>query len=55
MAVVRQRWLLAPLFRLLATPRVVRQVLAQAYPSGANVDGELVELLLQLPPRWPPT
>ena len=30
MAVVRQRWLLAPLFRLLATPRVVRQVLAQA-------------------------
>lgn len=47
MAVVRQRWLLTALFRRLATPRVVRRVLAQAYPSGANVDEELVELLLR--------
>jgi pimeloyl-ACP methyl ester carboxylesterase len=31
---------------------VVRQVLAQAYPSGANVDGELVDLLYQ-PSRDP--
>jgi Predicted hydrolases or acyltransferases (alpha/beta hydrolase superfamily) len=42
---VRQRWLLAPLFRLLAQPRFIRQVLAQAYPSGAHVDKELVNLL----------
>jgi pimeloyl-ACP methyl ester carboxylesterase len=46
-AVVRQRWLILPLFRLLATEAVVRSVLAQAYPSGAHVDGELVQLLLQ--------
>ena len=44
-ASVRQRWLLAPLFRLLARPAFIRRVLAQAYPSGANVDGELVQLL----------
>jgi len=42
---VRQRWLLAPLFRLLARPAFIRRVLAQAYPSGANIDAELVELL----------
>jgi len=42
---VRQRWLLAPLFRLLARPAFIRRVLAQAYPSGGNVDAELVELL----------
>lgn len=42
---VRQRWLVGSLFRLLARPRVIRQVLQQAYPSGANIDDELVELL----------
>lgn len=42
---VRRRWLLAPLFRLLARPAFIRRVLAQAYPSGANVDAQLVELL----------
>jgi pimeloyl-ACP methyl ester carboxylesterase len=42
---VRQRWLVGNLFRLLARPAVIRQVLRQAYPSGANVDDELVELL----------
>ena len=42
---VRQRWLLAPLFRLLARPAFIRRVLAQAYPSGGNVDAELVGLL----------
>jgi pimeloyl-ACP methyl ester carboxylesterase len=52
MAVVRQRWLIAPLFRLLATPAFVRGVLAQAYPSGANVDPALVQLLLE-PSRDP--
>lgn len=42
---VRQRWILAPLFRVLAQPRFIRRVLAQAYPSGAHVDEELVSLL----------
>ena len=44
---VRQRWLLQPLFRTVARPLFVRQVLAQAYPSGANVDQDLIELLLR--------
>ncbi|MCX5948056.1 MAG: alpha/beta fold hydrolase [Cyanobacteria bacterium] len=44
-ALVRQRWLIAPLFRFLARPAFIRQVLRQAYPSGANVDEELVALL----------
>ncbi len=42
---VRQRWLLAPLFQLLAQPRFIRRVLAEAYPSGAHVDEDLVNLL----------
>ena len=42
---VRQRWLLRLLFRSLARPAVIRQVLQRAYPSGANIDAELVELL----------
>jgi len=52
MATVRQRWLIQTLFQLLARPAVVRQVLAQAYPTGANVDQELVDLLFQ-PSRDP--
>ena len=42
---VRQRWLVAPLFRTLARPAFIRKVLGTAYPSGANVDDELVEML----------
>lgn len=42
---VRQRWVIAPLFRLLAQPAFIRRVLAKAYPSGANIDGALVALL----------
>lgn len=52
MALVRQRWLIASLFGLLANRTVVRQVLAQAYPTGRHVDQELVELLLR-PSRDP--
>jgi pimeloyl-ACP methyl ester carboxylesterase len=44
-ALVRQRAVIEPLFRLLARPAFIRQVLTQAYPSGAHVDAELVELL----------
>jgi pimeloyl-ACP methyl ester carboxylesterase len=42
---VRQRWVIAPLFRLLAQPAFIRRVLARAYPSGSNVDDALVALL----------
>lgn len=42
---VRQRWVIAPLFRLLAQPVFIRSVLARAYPSGAHVDDALVALL----------
>ena len=44
---VSQRWLSTALFRNAARPRVIRSVLSQAYPSGANIDDELVELLYQ--------
>ncbi|MFN9623050.1 MAG: alpha/beta fold hydrolase [Cyanobacteriota bacterium] len=42
---VRERWLTAPLFRFLARPAFIRQVLKVAYPTGANVDEDLVTLL----------
>ncbi len=44
---VRQRWLSTALFRNAARPGVIRSVLQQAYPSGANIDDALVDLLLQ--------
>jgi pimeloyl-ACP methyl ester carboxylesterase len=44
---VRQRWVIGPLFRLLARPTFIRSVLQRAYPSGANLDGELITLLHQ--------
>ncbi|WP_254980065.1 alpha/beta fold hydrolase [Cyanobium sp. ATX 6A2] len=46
-ALVRQRAVIAPLFRLLARPAFIRRVLARAYPSTAHVDDELVELLFR--------
>jgi pimeloyl-ACP methyl ester carboxylesterase len=42
---VRQRWVIAPLFRLLAQPGFIRRVLQKAYPSGAHIDNELIALL----------
>jgi pimeloyl-ACP methyl ester carboxylesterase len=42
---VRQRWVITPLFRLLAQPTFIRQVLQKAYPSGAHIDDELIALL----------
>ena len=44
---VRQRWLSSALFRNAAKPGVIRSVLKEAYPTGANVDDDLVDLLLQ--------
>ncbi|MGC6482678.1 MAG: alpha/beta fold hydrolase [Synechococcus sp.] len=44
---VSQRWLSSALFRNAARPSVIRSVLKQAYPSGANIDEALVDLLFQ--------
>ncbi|MCT0217596.1 alpha/beta fold hydrolase [Synechococcus sp. CS-1329] len=44
---VCRRWLITPLFRTLARPAFIRRVLAMAYPSGANIDEALVELLFR--------
>lgn len=45
--VVQQRWITTPLFQALIKPGVIRRVLQAAYPSGAHVDDQLVELLLE--------
>ena len=42
---VRQRWLSENLFRNAANPTVIKRVLGQAYPSGKNIDEDLVQLL----------
>ncbi len=42
---VRQRWLSVNLFRNAASPAVIKKVLKQAYPTGKNVDNELLALL----------
>ena len=44
---VRQRWLSTALFRNAARPGIIRSVLKQAYPSGVNIDDDLVDLLFQ--------
>ena len=44
---VSQRWLSTALFRNAARPALIRSVLKQAYPSGSNVDDDLVTLLLE--------
>jgi hypothetical protein len=46
-SLVRRRWLVTTLFRQLARPGAIRTVLRQAYPSGGNLDDELVALLLR--------
>ncbi|MEB3264918.1 MAG: alpha/beta fold hydrolase [Synechococcus sp.] len=45
-SLVRQRWLTRWLFDRLRSAGVIRRVLGVAYPSGANLDDQLVELLL---------
>lgn len=42
---VGQRWLSTALFRNAARPGLIRSVLKQAYPSGFNVNEELIDLL----------
>jgi pimeloyl-ACP methyl ester carboxylesterase len=51
-ALVRKRWITETLFKTLARASLIRKVLEQTYPSGKNIDKELVELLLK-PARDP--
>ena len=44
---VSQRWLSTALFRNAARPALIRSVLNQAYPSSANLDDQLIDLLYQ--------
>jgi len=42
---VRQRIISDTLFESAAKPKVIRKILKQAYPTGKNVDNELIEIL----------
>ena len=44
---VRQRIISDTLFSRAANPKVIKKILQQAYPSGKNIDDELIELLYQ--------
>jgi pimeloyl-ACP methyl ester carboxylesterase len=46
-ALVKQRWITTPLFQSLINPGIIRRVLKSAYPSGANIDDQLIQLLLK--------
>jgi len=46
-SLVRQRWLTTGLFRSLIKPNIIRSILRQAYPSGKNIDDQLVDILLR--------
>jgi len=45
--VVRQRLISNTLFTRAANPKVIKKILEQAYPSGKNIDEELIEILYQ--------
>jgi pimeloyl-ACP methyl ester carboxylesterase len=42
---VRQRIISDALFKRAANPKVIKKILTQAYPSGKNIDEELIEIL----------
>ncbi len=44
---VRQRIISNTLFKRAANPKVIRKILEQAYPSGKNIDEELIQILYQ--------
>ena len=43
---IREHWLTDFLFRTLARPGIIRRILQLTYPSGGNVDDQLVEALV---------
>jgi len=45
--IVRQRLISNTLFTRAANPKVIKRILEQAYPSGKNIDKELIEILYQ--------
>jgi pimeloyl-ACP methyl ester carboxylesterase len=44
---VRQRIISNTLFKRAANPKIIKKILEQAYPSGKNIDEELIEILYQ--------
>ena len=44
---VRQRIISNTLFTRAANPKVIKQILGKAYPSGKNIDEELIDILYQ--------
>ncbi|KGF92117.1 MULTISPECIES: alpha/beta fold hydrolase [Prochlorococcus] len=44
---VRQRIISSTLFTRAANPKIIKKILKQAYPSGKNIDEELIEILYQ--------
>jgi len=44
---VRQRIISNTLFTRAANPKIIKKILQQAYPSGKNIDEELIEILYQ--------
>jgi len=44
---VRQRFISNTLFTRAANPKVIKKILEQAYPSGKNIDEELIEILYE--------
>ena len=45
--IVRQRIISNMLFTRAANPKVIKKILEQAYPSGKNIDAELIEILYE--------
>jgi len=45
--IVRQRVISNTLFTRAANPKVIKKILEQAYPSGKNIDKQLIEILYQ--------
>ncbi|MDC3121892.1 alpha/beta fold hydrolase, partial [Prochlorococcus sp. AH-716-J21] len=45
--IVRQRVISNTLFTRAANPKVIKKIIEQAYPSGKNIDKELIEILYQ--------
>ena len=43
--IVRQRIISNTLFARAANPKIIKKILEQAYPSGKNIDKELIEIL----------
>ena len=45
--IVRQRVISNTLFTRAANPKTIKKILEQAYPSGKNIDKELIDILYQ--------